>query len=73
MYTDMFSVDLERHLFHYLHGHVCLLNPPTANFSEPPPEGGLDLVTSTQDAIYSASTEFPGPDWKPGSGFISLL
>jgi len=40
------------------------------NFSEPPPEGGLDLVTNRQGAIESASAESPGPDWKPGSGFI---
>jgi len=35
-------------------------------FLSPPPEGGMDLVTSRQDAISSASTESPGPDWKPG-------
>jgi len=35
-----------------------------------PPEEGLDLVTNKQGTIYSASTESPGPDWKPGSGFI---
>jgi len=42
----------------------------TSLFSEPPPEGGLDLETYRQGAIYSASTESPGPDWKPGSGII---
>ena len=30
------------------------------------------LVTNRQGAIYSASPESPGPDWKPGSGFILL-
>ena len=33
-------------------------------FLSPPPEGELDLVPNRQGAIYSASTESPGPDWK---------
>ena len=40
------------------------------NFFLSPPEGGLDLVTNRKGAIYSAFAESPGPDWKPGSGFI---
>ena len=36
----------------------------------PPLRGGMGLVTNRQDAILSAFTESPGPDWKPGSGFI---
>ena len=35
-----------------------------------PPEEGLDIVTNRQDAILSAFTESPGPDWRPGTGFI---
>jgi len=46
-----------------------MANRQTENFLSLP-EGGLDLVTNRQGAIYSASTESPGPDWKPGSGFI---
>lgn len=31
-------------------------------FSEPPEEGGLDLVTNSQGGISSASAVSPGPD-----------
>ena len=39
-------------------------------FSEYPLEGGLDLVPHRKGTIYLASTESPGPGWKPGSGFM---
>jgi len=52
-----------------IHKEFRIASTITYRFSEPP-EGGLDLVTNRQDTILSASTETPGPDWKPGSGFI---
>jgi len=32
-----------------------------------PPRRGMNLVTNRQGAIYLASTNAPGPDWKPGT------